>query len=472
MTMRAQLIFLALSLMMMPLAACGDDGTGTDGGMTDGSTDSGTPPADSGMGDTGTPPVDSGVDSGAPCTTGCEFIDVVSGATHSCALRANGTVWCWGGNIDGTLGDGRERHEDCGSAGSTEIQDCSPPVEVIIVEDATHLSARGGSQNCVVRESGGAWCWGRESVGPASGGEAIKNFEPVPRAGLESLETVSRGFNHTCGIAAGQAVCIGQNGSGQIGDGTRDEARVAHTVAMPTGLVDVQVSTGPHSGLTCALTVDAAYCWGNNADSQLGDGVADHAGGCETYMGSGYDCALSAQAVTLPTGVMFTQIAPGGSHVCAVGDDGSLYCWGANNYGQLGLGDQVGVGLPTLVIDATDGDPVVQVETGPDFSCARMTSGKVFCFGDNAEGQLGDDMPSHGVGVGDCTAPMATDCSFDPVEVMGLAGVTDIGAGRAHMCALRSTGDVVCWGRNTKKQLGDGTRDRRYAPVTVMDLGN
>lgn len=465
--MRAHLIFLAASLMITPLAACGDDGGTGDGGVGDGSTDSATPPADSGTGDTGTPPTDGGTDSGTGCTADCEFTDVVGGTTHTCALRANGTIWCWGGNIHGTLGDGRMRHMDCGSTGSTEIQDCSPPVEVIVIDDATSVSSRSGHQNCALRASGGAWCWGQQSVAPAAGGEAPRRFEPEPRDGLESLETVSDGFNHTCGVVGGQVVCIGRNDSGQIGDGTREEARVAKTLAMPTGITEVV--SGAFSDLTCALTVDAAYCWGNNADGQLGDGVADHMGGCEISVGSSYDCALTPQMVTLPTGVMFTQIAPGGSHACAVGDDGNLYCWGANNYGQLGLGDQASVSVPTLVIDADDTDPVVQVDTGTDHTCARMMSGSVTCFGDNQEGQLGDAMEGHG---GDCTGPMATDCSYDPVDVMGLTDAVDIGIGFRHSCALRATGDVVCWGWNTRMQLGDGTRERSYTPVTVADLGD
>ncbi len=463
-------LFLVLLLSGLLVSACGDDG-GSDTGPSDGGGDAAdsTPPTDTGA---DTAPVDSAMDTSVPgCETDCEFVDVVSGATHSCALRANGTVWCWGGNINAALGDGRERHGmQCGMMEGGDVPDCSPPVQVIEIDDATAISSRAGLENCVLRESGGTWCWGQQSVAPATGGEPPRRFTPEARPGLDALETISDGFVHTCGVAAGQSVCVGLNGSGQIGDGTKVDVRVPFTVPMPTG-VEV-VEAGAASDFTCALAGGAAYCWGNNDEGQLGDGVDDHMGGC---MGSVtmYDCSLEPVAVMMPTGITFTDIKPGGSHACALGSDSNVYCWGANNYGQLGLGTLDAVDVPTQVTDTGD---VAAVDTGANFTCILYDSGAVSCFGDNQEGQIGDGTMDHGGDCGGaatgCCGPMGTDCSWDPATVDGLTDAVDLGVGWRHACAIRATGDVVCWGYNNKMQLGDGTRERRTSPVTVMDLGD
>jgi alpha-tubulin suppressor-like RCC1 family protein len=404
------------------------------------------------------------------CTADCEFVDVVAGATHSCALRENGTVWCWGGNIDGTLGDGVMRHMECGMPEGGDSPDCSPPVQVAVIDDATQISSRGGLENCAIRESGGAWCWGQQSVAPATGGEAPTRFRPEARIGLEAVETVSSGFSHTCGVAAGQAVCIGLNGSGQIGDGTRVDARVAYTLPMPTGVTAVEA--GSSSDFTCAIAGGAAFCWGNNDEGQLGDDVDDHMGNCMGAV-TMYDCSLEPVAAVMPEGVTFTQIEPGISHVCALGDDANAYCWGANQYGQLGLGNLTAVNIPTQVTDTGD---VVEISVGGNTTCILRTSGAVSCAGDNQEGQIGDALMDHGGECGGaatgCCGPMGTDCSWDFATVDGLTDATAVGVGWRHACAVRTAGDVVCWGYNTKMQLGNGTRERSNTPVVVLGLGD
>ncbi len=461
------LIFSAIALT---LAACGDDGA-SDTGPTDGGGDAAdtTPPTDTGT-DTGA--MDSAMDSTVPgCETDCEFIDVVAGATHSCALRANGTIWCWGGNINGALGDGRMRHGmQCGMMEGGDVPDCSPPVQVAVIDDATALSSRGGIENCALRSSGGAWCWGQQSVAPATGGEPPKRYTPEARSGLDSVETISDGFDHTCGVAAGQAVCIGLNQSGQIGDGTKVDARTAYTVPMPTDMEIVEA--GAASDFTCGLAGGSAWCWGNNDSGQLGDGVDAHMGGC---MGSVamYDCSLTPVEVTMPDGITFSDIKLGAGHACALGSDNNAYCWGANNYGQLGLGNLDASSVPVQITDTGD---VAALDAGAVFTCLLYTSGAVSCFGDNQEGQIGDGSLDHGGDCGGaatgCCGPMGTDCSWDISPVSGLTDAVTIGLGWRHACAIRMTGDVVCWGYNSKMQLGDTTRDRRDAPVTVMSLGD
>jgi alpha-tubulin suppressor-like RCC1 family protein len=445
--------------MATMVAACGDDSTTTDGGGSDsGGTDSGMMMTDGGRTDGGRP-------DGGPtgCTEGCAWVEVQAGLNHSCARRENGSLRCWGGNVYGQLGDGSMRHQDCGSAGSTEPQDCAAPVDVRVVDDATQLSSHNGFSTCALRASGEVFCWGLQSVPPSVGSDAMpRRFTPELREGFSSITELSDGFLHTCGVSAGSAVCIGVNNSGQIGNDDTMEVRVAYTLPTPTGFVDIEAAG--HSDFTCGRTADAVFCWGSNADLQLGDGVADHADNCVTGGAVDYDCSLTPVEVALPKGVTFTSLSLGGAHACAVGSDGALYCWGANNYGQLGLGDNTSVGVPTAVPGLTN---VEQVATGDSFTCARTSDGAVWCWGDNQEGSLGDGSMSHA----GCTSPMATDCSASPVQVMGIDDADDIGAGYRHACAVRASGtEIWCWGWNDRKQLGDTTRDRRNTPVQVMAL--
>ncbi len=423
-------------------AGGGTDAGGTDGGHTDaGRTDGGS----------------------AGCTEDCEWVDVVSGASQSCALRANGTVQCWGANIFGQLGDGNVRHGiECGMSGGADPEDCSPPVVVASIDDATALSSRGGLSSCVLRASGEVWCWGLQSVGDVGGSDAQpRHYEPELRAGFTGMTTLSDGFAHLCAVgAAGAATCIGENSSGQIGNGTAMEARTAATLADPTGFVEIEAATS--SDITCGRTSSGeVWCWGSNSDTQLGDGVPDHTDECMGVT-STYDCSLSPVQVMLPKGAEVVDLSVGSGHVCAVTSDGTLLCWGANNYGQLGMGDTDVRALPTEVPGLTN---IVAVSAGYYFTCALDSAGAVYCFGDNKEGSLGDGEVAHT----GCTSFDATDCSSVPVQVDGLVA-SKVAAGYRHACAIRTTGEIACWGYNTHRQLGDGTRERRYTPVEVQGL--
>ena len=175
----------------------------------------------------------------------------------------------------------------------------------------------------------------------------------------------------------------------------------------------------------------------------VGVTVTDHAGASTSTT-----LELGITAVTIDS------LGAGDDHSCAVSSLGVVKCWGYNNYGQLGTGDQVSHPAPTAVSGLTE--PVSAVTNGTGFSCALTRAGGVYCWGLNSTGQLGR---------GDTTS------SFTPVAATGLGtDVTAISAGATHACALTSSGGLKCWGGNTKGQLGDGTTTRRLTAVNVSGL--
>lgn len=196
------------------------------------------------------------------------------------------------------------------------------------------------------------------------------------------------------------------------------------------------------SGHTCGLTkASLVRCWGSNNRGQLGIGVSGDRHTPATVIGLQGVKAISA----------------GGDHTCAITHAGGVVCWGDNDSGQLGNGstNSAGVFVPVAVQGLDHG--IVAIAAGYSSTCALTSTSAVKCWGNNASGQLGNN---------------STENSSIPVDVHGLSsGVSDIGAGQAHACAVRAGGSVVCWGWNGSGQLGDGTKgNQRLVPVRAKQV--
>ena len=146
-----------------------------------------------------------------------------------------------------------------------------------------------------------------------------------------------------------------------------------------------------------------------------------------------------------------TQIAAGGGHTCALLSSGGVQCWGDNYFGQIGDGTGENRTTPTALSTLTSG--VTQIATGGGFTCALLSTGGIMCWGWNVSGQLGDGT----------TTDSSTPTSLSTLT----AGVTQIGLGGAHSCAILSSGGVKCWGENSSNELGDGTTTNRSTPVDI-----
>jgi alpha-tubulin suppressor-like RCC1 family protein len=356
---------------------------------------------------------------------------ISSGYHHACALLDTGEVRCWGENSDGQLG-----------SGIMTDKAVLTPLEVKGLHSAATAVSAGGFHTCALLDTGGVQCWGYNNDGQVGDGTLESKAGPVDVKGLDSgVVAISSGGYHACALLdTGEVRCWGWNSNGQLGDGTRKDSTAPVDIAeLPPGIVSIACGY-QH---TCALTgMGAIRCWGNNFYGQLGDGkTAD---------------SWAPVAVTgLPSGVK--AINSGAWHTCALLDTGDIKCWGNNLYGQLGDGTMDDEWKPVSVKGLSS--PATAVATGGLHTCSVLDTGEVQCWGWNNHGQLGD---------GTITGHKPV-----PVETAGLSsGVTAVVSGFRHSCAITDTGGLLCWGDNSKGQIGDGTTTDRFMPVKVVGLSS
>ncbi len=402
---------------------------------------------------------------------------VATGYGNTCALRGTGGVKCWGGNRNGEVGDG---------TASVRIS----PVDVSGLTSGMAVVAIGNAHTCAVSSAGGAKCWGFNAYGQLGDNSTTQRMTPVDVSGLTSgVAVVATGNGHTCALtSAGGVKCWGSNIVGQLGDGTSTDRLMAGDVFGLTSGV-VAIATGQDH--TCALTtLGGVKCWGYNSNGQLGDGTITFrltavdvsgltSGVVVIAAGQAHTCAMTSaggakcwgknadgqlgdnsttQRLTpvdvsgLTSGV--AAIAPGGQHTCALTSVGGAKCWGYGGFGQLGDGTATPRLTAVDVIGLTSG--VAAIATANRHTCALTSAGGVKCWGDNSDGQLGDN---------------STMTRYTAVDVSGLtSGVAAIaaGVGLGHTCALTSAGGVKCWGNNVAGQLGNGTGGIRPFPVDAL----
>jgi alpha-tubulin suppressor-like RCC1 family protein len=193
------------------------------------------------------------------------------------------------------------------------------------------------------------------------------------------------------------------------------------------GSITPKIATG--AAHTCALAdTGKVKCWGDNASGQLGGGVTAFQGGGET-----------PKPATLSKA---TAVAASATATCVLSEDSSIWCWGSNAFGELGLGtaDAAAHPTPTQIPGSKD---FYMLAAGGNHFCAATWNGEVSCWGSNAQGQTGNGT------VGGISA--------SPVKVGGVAKLKSLTAGANFTCANLGTTKVMCWGANDKGQLGSGT---------------
>ena len=290
------------------------------------------------------------------------FQVAATGSNHSCALRRDGTLRCWGDNRSGQLGDGTNtpRFTLGTVVARTGVTDPLTTVRGV---------AAGAAHTCAVLMDGSVRCWGDNSGGQIGDGTGMGRSAPTTVLDLTGATSIAAGQAHTCAIVSDRTVrCWGFNLTGQLGDNSTTTRTRA--VAVP-GLSDV-TALEAGTGHTCALTgAGRVFCWGSNGDGRIGDGS-------------------SATERRVPTAVLdltgVRALGVGGAHACAVLEDGTLRCWGNNAFGQLGDGTTMSASRPVMAA-TTD---VASVACGSTYTCAIRVDGSVVCWGSNESGQLGD----------------------------------------------------------------------------------
>ena len=382
-------------------------------------------------------------------------------AGSTCATDTADAVFCWGNSAGDRFGDNR-----------MTTSNSSVPVRVASPRPIASL-ALGGTLACgAARDgaSGGAtFCWGLqhdldlgvmplESCPPVGGGTGVPRCRttPWPAASGHTFTSLTTGRQHTCGLdPTGQAWCFGDNSSGQVGGPTVYGGFVG-SASCPNGLGTCtsdpqpvvfiggsfsQIAAGDYH--TCGIdrTTKLAFCWGSNAQGQLGAGGPVNA------------IVASNGPVAVAGAHQFASIASGGAHNCAIDVNGDLYCWGSNNAGQAGIGTSGTV--ETTPVKVALAGTAVSVSAGFRHTCAMVRQGTspsltyaFYCWGGNGWGELGDG-----------TTTMRT----VPTLVSGGAYYLDFVAGYGSSCGIQVTpppwplglpwgggaptsGPLYCWG--------------------------
>ena len=316
----------------------------------------------------------------------------------------------------------------CSHSGSRPTTGPVPPGPSPSVSGAATAISAGYGHTCALTRAGGVKCWGDNGYGQLGDGATADHRSPVAVSGLVSgVRAIAAGEALTCGItSAGGVKCWGDNGYGQLGDGSTADHRSPVAVS---GLVSVRAIAAGEA-LGCALTgAGGVKCWGYNRYGELGDGTTT-------------DHHTPVAVSGLRSGV--TAIAVGYLHACALMNTGGVKCWGYNRDGQLGDGTTTTAGCRSTSRPRRRRD---RDHRWRSHSCALTK-------------QAGSSVGAATASASSGTGRRGT--ADTPVAVSGLAsGVTAIAAGgEAHGCALMTAGGVKCWGYNGYGQLGDGTSSR------------
>ena len=395
---------------------------------------------------------------------------VAGGEYQSLLLKTDGSVWAWGRNTFGQLGDG------------TTVQRLAP-VQVLNLAGVAAIDTYY-QHSLALKSDGTVWAWGRNLYGQIGDGTTTERWAPKQVAGLSGILGIATGYNHSLAIKSDHTVWAwGRNANGQLGDGSTTDRL---TPVQVPGLTNV-VAVAGGAYFSAALKSDGSvWAWGYNVYGNLGNNSTT--------------ASLTPVQVSAITDIK--EIAAGSNHTLARKGDGTLWGWGRNEFGQLGNGSTADKKAPVQVSGLAG---VAEIAACGSHSYALKTDGSAWGWGANAAYQLGDnttdsrlapvqmlslkDMAAvgagqyHGLAIkndglvwawGDNTQGQlgvgAAVSSPWPAPPGTLAGVTAMAGGEYHSLALKGDGSVWSWGRNAFGQLGDGTTADRWAPVQALNL--
>jgi alpha-tubulin suppressor-like RCC1 family protein len=370
---------------------------------------------------------------------------IAAGGTHTLAIYNDGSLWAWGSNWSGQLGDGTttEHHS---------------PVQIGTDTNWAHIAA-GGDYSIALKNDGSLWTWGGNAYGQLGDGTVTEHHFPVQIGTDTDWVWVAAGGSHIVALKHdGSLWAWGNNNCGQLGNGTTTESHSPTQIGTDTDWAIIE------AGLlfTLALKTDGSlWAWGDNNHGQLGDGTKIE---CHSPKQIGPDTD-------------WARISGGGWHSIALKSDGSLWAWGDNNDGELGYGT-VGIDQdsPGQVGTDTDWD---QISAGLVHTIAVKANGSLWAWGDNSYGQIGDGTTTDG----SFPAQIGTDTNW--IEIDGGNNHTVARKSDSSLIVMNtnqqqifsesestsdpeSYGSLWAWGDNHNGQIGNGTTIDQYSPVNIQ----
>lgn len=337
-------------------------------------------------------------------------------SVHGCVVTEEGEVACWGDNTFGQLG--REPLDPSLGVGRVTGLGVSSGIPVSSI-------GVGAQHTCAITDAGAVYCWGRNQYGQTGAQDDVANWQPHKVEGFPDgtvLTSVSLGDNFSCALSEeGAAYCWGQGANGQL---ARDDASSTRSPQLIRGLPAGVNFTGVSAGArhACGTATDGnVYCWGMNSYGQTGV-TSDQAK------------VTSPAPVVMPVGAgPMRSVSSGRWHTCALSEAGSVFCWGSNGSGQLGDGTLASSSQPVAVTGQSDGIPQIGVAAGGSHSCSWGIDSRIYCWGNNDRGQLGD---------GTITS--------QPIAVRTASGDTDKAQRPPLSVAAGRDGNVALYGYATK----------------------
>ncbi|MCA8838190.1 MAG: hypothetical protein K8963_10110, partial [Proteobacteria bacterium] len=482
----------------------------------------------------------------APVGSDTDWFTISTGLIHTCAIKTNGELHCWGSNSSHQLG----RDNNFGF-------NTMPPTQVGSDTDWSTIST-GLDHTCATKNTGGLYCWGSTTAGALGLGNDFNRFSrstptlvssaPPPPTVAPNLTSVDLADSATparfnagvfgagriippvvfantgADVRAGGCTIDTAAGSSDLPAGLRlspvvqnnsvtcqitgiptaAAAMAEYTIAAvnaigaDTTAATVSLAVAVVSPLVADITALQKFIAGIEAEDIVltNTGLDVRAGGCAVepalpaglnavvYEDSGlmtcavtgtpqfwsarrsYTIVATATGGEIDSAIVDIEVAPepllqiaqiglGGSHSCAVSGDGKLNCWGYNRDGQLGLGDSMNRSIPFRVGMDADWSAVSAGNEDGEYTCAIKTNGELYCWGRDYSGQLGIG----GVGNGSVR--------LSPAQVGRDTDWLALGTGRRHICAIKTNGELYCWGENFNGQLGLGDNNSRNAPAQV-----
>ncbi len=397
------------------------------------------------------------------------YNQIASGASHIVSLKSDGTVWSWGANYSGQLGNGT-------------TADSPLPVKVATLSSVIMVSA-GGDHTVALQSDGTLWAWGGNSSGELGDGSVTNRLMPVKV--MTNVKTISAGFFHTVVVKNDNSLWAwGSNGSGQLGVSAVTYSTLPQQVIGVTGVVTA-LSAGLYH--TVAVAGGTVFCWGSNGYGQLGNNTTNNSSapvmvpgltgvtavaagsyhtvamtdtgalwewGSNTRGQLGVDTITNYSTIPIqPKGVGSVKaLAAGFNHTVAVTADGAVWSWGANSYGQLGNGTKHDSNSPTTPAGLS---MITLIAAGGNHTLALKDDGTLWGCGNNDYGQVGNGIVSF---------------STLPLPVAGFTLATALAGGGRHTVAIADGGFIWNWGDNVYGQLGSGDYADRPAPVRITSL--